>query len=52
MDLIVRNGFMAEKRERMDIGIVGGKIVRVSSKIKESGRRDRCRRGPYLSWIR
>lgn len=38
MDLIVRNGFVAEKRERMDVGIAGEKIVRVSPKIRESGR--------------
>ena len=38
MDLIVRNGFIAEKRERMDVGIVGKKIVRVSPTIRESGR--------------
>ena len=38
MDLVVRNGFVADKRERMDIGISDGRIVRFSPRIKDSGR--------------
>ena len=40
MDLIVRNSFIAKMHKRMDIGVMRGKIVRVSSKIKESGRKE------------
>ncbi len=40
MDLIVRNSFIAKMHKRVDIGVMRGKIVRVSSKIKESGRKE------------
>jgi cytosine/creatinine deaminase len=40
MDLIVRHGFIPKMHKKVDIGIMGGKIVRVSSKIKESGRKE------------
>jgi cytosine deaminase len=38
MDVIVRNAFLPEKRENVDIGISGEKIARVSPKIRETGR--------------
>ncbi|RPJ04117.1 MAG: hypothetical protein EHM36_11240 [Deltaproteobacteria bacterium] len=38
MDLVVRNGFVPELRKKVDIGILGSGIVRVSPKIRESGR--------------
>jgi cytosine deaminase len=40
MDLIIRKALVVEKKERMDIGIVGEKIVRISPMIGESGRKE------------
>ncbi len=40
MDLIVRNTLIHGKRKKMDIGIQGRKIIRISPKIKESGRKE------------
>jgi len=40
MDLIVRNTLIHGKRKKMDIGIQEGKIIRISSRIKESGRKE------------
>jgi cytosine deaminase len=40
MDLIIRNALVYGKPERMDIGILGDKIVRLQTRIKESGSKE------------
>lgn len=38
MDIVVRNAFLPQRREKVDIGIYREKIVRISGNIKEPGR--------------
>jgi len=38
MDIIVRNAFLPERRQKADIGISGEKIARISERIGETGR--------------